>query len=79
MKEIEKFVSDSKDKERLLSSLVDSFMNGMKMMGEYQRQNIEVETANSIKDIETKITASIEEVLDEVVELREKVIALPSN
>lgn len=78
-KEIGRFVNNTQDKEALLSKLVESFMDGMRVMGEYQRQNIERETSTSIEDIERKVTRSIEDVMGEVVTLREQVIALPSS
>jgi len=77
--EIGKFIKDSKDKEKLLKNLVESFMEGMRVMGEYQRINIEKETSISISDIEQKITSSIEEVLEEVLELKDKFLALPAS
>lgn len=77
--EIAKFVGDNRDREKLLARLVESFMDGMRVMGDYQRTNIEAETAASITEIEKKISRSIEDVFDEVVELRDKVIALPSR
>ena len=77
--EVEKFVSDSRDREKLLASLVDSFMHGMRVMGDYQRKNIETETTASIDEIEKKISRSIDDVLEEVVELKQQIVALPSS
>ncbi len=77
--QLSNFIKDSGDKERLLKSLVESFMDGMRVMGEYQRKNIEKETSKSISDIEQKISNSIEEVLEEVVQLKNQIIAIPSS
>jgi len=76
--EVRKFVKDSVDREKLLTSLVDSFMEGMRVMGDYQKTNIETQTTKSINDIEEKIISSIDKVVDEVGSLKNQIIAIPS-
>jgi len=77
-KEIYKFVKDTQEQEQLLERLIESFMHGMKTMGEYQQINIENETRKSTQEIETRIKESISSVLNEVDKLHEKVMELPS-
>jgi len=77
--EISKFVKNSTDKEKLLTSLVNSFMEGMRVMGDYQKKNIEIETSNSISDIEKKIANSIENVFEEVVSLKQQLVSIPKQ
>ena len=48
-------------------------------MGEYQRKNIENETSKSINDIEHNVLKTIGNVLDEVLTLKDQIIALPSS
>lgn len=77
--EVSKFVKDSVDREKLLTSLVNSFMEDMRVMGDYQKKNIEAETSSSINDIELKITNSIDKVIDEVGLLRNQLVSIPNN
>jgi hypothetical protein len=78
-KEICKFINDTLEQEQLLEYLVDSFMEGMRTMGEYQRINIENETLNATQQLEIRIRDSISKIINEVSELHDKVkvIALP--
>ena len=77
--EVSKYIANKNDQEQLLSSLVSSFMDGMHAMGEYQKINIEKETLSSISEIESKISESIDNVVEEVVSLKNQVTMLPNN
>lgn len=75
--EIGRFVEDTNKQELLLTKLVQSFMDGLKAMGDYQRVSISDQSSTSLEAIEQSIKGSIDDVLDEVVELREQVLSLP--
>lgn len=77
--EVSKYIANKRDQELLLSSLVSSFMDGMHAMGKYQKANIEKETLSSISDIERKISVSIDNVVNEVVSLKQQVAILPGK
>jgi hypothetical protein len=75
--EVRKFITDTKKQDKLVQGLVESFMDGLRTMGEFQRHKIEVQSEVSLSIIEKRITDSINQVLEEVVNLKEKLPALP--
>jgi hypothetical protein len=65
-------------KARVLSELIQTFMHGMKQMGEFEKINITNETIASTEKIESGIKASIEAVFQGINEVEKKIIALPN-
>ncbi|MEL6110646.1 MAG: hypothetical protein AAFU85_31960 [Planctomycetota bacterium] len=75
--EVKKFVTDTRKQDKLVKNLVDSFMEGLRTMGQYQKTNIEGQSETSLNEIEQSISESINQVLDEVVDLKGQLIGLP--
>lgn len=64
--------------DKLANNLVTSFMDGFKTMGEYQRVNVEAQSAAHLATIENRINGSINEVLEQVVDLKDQLPGLPA-
>ena len=76
-KEVREYISDSRKQEKLLKSLVETFMDSIRVMGDYQRKKLEEQSTLSLESIEKGITSSIGRVLKEVVELKDQLPRLP--
>lgn len=70
-------IADTAERERLLTSLVEVFMHGMRSMGTYQRINVTDQTQTSTKLIRERINKSIEEVFLGIDKIQEQLTALP--
>jgi hypothetical protein len=77
-KVVDKMVENGEIRRRLLNELMETFMFGMRSMGQYQHINITQQTHASTEKIKIQIESSIKDVFHGIDDIENKIIALPN-